>query len=87
QGTMELDNIDSAKKMVQEGFGVALLPQTAVAHELEAGLLRVIEISDARPPRPRLVAIRRRDRGAPAGTVAAFLAAVEEMRPSLAPAA
>ena len=87
QGTMELDNIDSAKKMVQEGFGVALLPQTAVAHELEAGLLRVVEISDARPPKPRLVAIRRRDRGAPAGTVAAFLAAVEEMRPSLAPAA
>ena len=23
---MELDNIDAAKKMVQEGFGVALIP-------------------------------------------------------------
>lgn len=86
QGTMELDNIDSAKKMVQEGFGVALLPRTAVTHELEAGLLLPIEIADARPPRPQLVAIRRRDRGAPAGTLAAFLAAVEDMRPELSPA-
>jgi DNA-binding transcriptional LysR family regulator len=87
QGAMELDNIDSAKKMVQEGFGVALLPETAVTHELEAGILRVVDITDARPPRPRLVAIRRRDRGAPAGTLAAFLAAIEEMRPELGPAA
>jgi DNA-binding transcriptional LysR family regulator len=83
QGEMELDNLDSAKKMVQEGFGVALLPRTAVVQELAAGLLAEVEISDAKPPRPQLVAIRRRDRGVPAGTVAAFLAAVEEMRPEL----
>ena len=44
---MELDNIDAAKKMVQEGFGVALIPYTAVADELDAGLLRRVEIEDA----------------------------------------
>jgi DNA-binding transcriptional LysR family regulator len=86
QGEMELDNLDSAKKMVQEGFGVALLPRTAVRQELEAGLLAEVEISDASPPRPQLVAIRRRDRGVPTGTAAAFLAAVEEMRPELSSA-
>jgi DNA-binding transcriptional LysR family regulator len=82
---MELDNIDAAKKMVQEGLGVALLPQTSVRQELEVGLLAQVEIADAKPPRPQLVAIRRRDRGVPTGTVAAFLAAVEEMQPELSP--
>jgi DNA-binding transcriptional LysR family regulator len=85
QGTMELDNIDAAKKMVQEGLGVALLPQTSVRQELEVGLLRHVEIADAKPPRPQLVAIRRRDRGVPTGTVGAFLATIEEMQPELSP--
>jgi DNA-binding transcriptional LysR family regulator len=73
EGVMELDNIEAAKKMVHEGFGVALLPQTAVAGELEAGTLRDIEIVDAEPVRRRLVAIRRRDR-APSGSTASFFA-------------
>ena len=85
QGTMELDNIDAAKKMVQEGLGVALLPQTSIRQELEVGLLHQVEIADAKPPRHQLVAIRRRDRGVPTGTVGAFLAAVEEMQPELSP--
>ncbi len=85
QGTMELDNIDAAKKMVQEGLGVALLPQTSVRQELEVGLLRQVEISDAKAPRPQLVAIRRRGRGEPTGTVATFLATVAEMQGELSP--
>jgi DNA-binding transcriptional LysR family regulator len=82
-GYMELDNIDAAKKMVQQGFGVALLPHTAVADELEAGTLSEIEIVDAEPVRRQIVAIRRRDRGAPSGTVAAFLSNLREMQPEL----
>jgi DNA-binding transcriptional LysR family regulator len=82
-GVMELDNIDAAKKMVQEGFGVALLPHTAVAEELEAGTLQEVVIADAEAPRREIVAIRRRDGGSPAGTVAAFLTTLEEMRPEL----
>jgi DNA-binding transcriptional LysR family regulator len=80
-GVMELDNIDAAKKMVQEGFGVALLPHTAVADELAAGILREIKITDAEPVRRQIVAIRRRDGGAPAGTVAVFLSTLTEVRP------
>jgi DNA-binding transcriptional LysR family regulator len=83
-GVMELDNIEAAKKMVQEGFGVALLPLTAITAELEVGSLREIEVVDAEPVRRQIVAIRRRDRGAPAGAVASFLGVLGAMRPELA---
>jgi DNA-binding transcriptional LysR family regulator len=80
---MELDNIDAAKKMVQEGFGVALLPQSAVAGELEAGILSRVEVVDAEPVRRQIVAVRRRDGGAPTGAVQAFMATLREMQPEL----
>ena len=83
EAVMELDNIDAAKKMVQEGFGVALLPSTAVAAELEAGALCRIELEDAEPVRRQIVAVRRRDRGTPTGAVQAFLATLRELQPEL----
>jgi DNA-binding transcriptional LysR family regulator len=73
QGVMELDNIDAAKKMVEQGFGVALLPHTSVTDELDAGRLAEVTIRDAQPVRRQIVAIRRRDAGPPVGPVAAFL--------------
>jgi DNA-binding transcriptional LysR family regulator len=72
-GVMELDNIDAAKKMVEQGFGVALLPHTSVAQELSSGTLAEVAIQDAAPVRRQIVAIRRRDAGRPTGTVAALL--------------
>ena len=81
-GVMELDNIDAAKKMVQEGFGVALLPRTAVAGELEAGVLREAAITDAEPVRREIVAIRRRSGGRPSGSMAAFLETLSGYKPS-----
>jgi DNA-binding transcriptional LysR family regulator len=72
-GVMELDNIDAAKKMIEQGFGVALLPHTSVTDELEAGRLAEVAIRDADPVRRHIVAIRRRDSGPPTGAVAAFL--------------
>ena len=83
EGVMELDNIDAAKKMVQEGFGVALIPLTAVADELEAGLLCRVEIEDAEPLRRQIVAVRRRDRSAGGGAAESFLATLREMQPEL----
>src|SRR6186997_348956 len=80
---MELDNIDAAKKMVEQGFGVALLPQTSVADELEAGTLAEVEVVDASPVRRKIVAITRRDAGPPAGQPKAFLATFEEIRDEL----
>ena len=80
---MELDNIDAAKKIVEQGFGVALLPQTSVADELEAGTLAEVEVVDASPVRRKIVAITRRDAGPPAGQPKAFLATFEEIREEL----
>jgi DNA-binding transcriptional LysR family regulator len=83
EGVMELDNIDAAKKMVQEGFGVALIPYTAVADELDAGLLCRVQIEDAEPLRRQIVAVRRRDRTAAGGAAESFLATLREMQPEL----
>jgi DNA-binding transcriptional LysR family regulator len=73
RGLMELDNIEAAKKMVERGLGVSLLPRTAVVREVAAGALRRVELRDAAPMRRQIVAMRRRDAGAPAGLVLAFL--------------
>jgi len=72
-GLMEVDNIDATKKMIEQGLGVALLPQTAVRAELGDGTLRAVRIADASPPRRQIVAIRRRDAGEATGLVAAFM--------------
>jgi len=79
-GVMELDNIDAAKKMVQQGLGVALLPHTAVAAELAAGSLRAVVIAGAEPVRRQIVAIRRRDAGPLSGSAAAFMETLEHVR-------
>lgn len=74
---MELDNIEAAKKMVEEGLGVALLPKVSVARETAAGLLTRVEIIDAPPIRRSIDAIRRKDAGLPGGVVKAFLSELE----------
>ncbi len=73
RGVMELDNIEAAKKMVQRGLGVALLPGTAMTLEVEAGTLCRVQLRDAAPMRRQIVAMRRRDAGEPSGLVKAFL--------------
>ncbi len=70
--TIELDNIEAAKRMVEHRLGVAFLPRTAVIRAVEAGRLCMIEIEDnPRVSRP-IVALRRRD-VPPTGAVDAFL--------------
>ena len=85
---MELDNIESAKKMVQQGLGVALLPLIAVADEFAAGTLGTARIAGTPPLARRVVAIRRRDAGPATGIVAALLAVLPrpETGPAVAPA-
>ena len=70
---MELDNVEAAKKMVQQGLGVALLPRMALAQELRARTLRPVRLIGATLVRRPIVALRRRDAGEPFGPVAAFL--------------
>ncbi len=85
RGVMELDNIDAAKKMVEQGLGVALLPHTAVAAELAAGTLTPIAILGAKPIRRQIVAIRRRDAEPPRGVVAGFYDILSEIDAVLPP--
>ena len=77
RGLMELDSIEAAKKMVERGLGVALLPGTAVAREAAGGTLAVVAMKDAPRMHNSIVAFRRRDAGEPQGVVAAFLELIE----------
>ena len=77
---LELDNIDAAKKMVEQGLGIALLPGSAVRDELRSGALRAVEIAGARPIRHRIVAIRRRSADPPTERARVFLRLLAEER-------
>src|SRR5919107_2803288 len=76
---MELDNFEAAKKMLEEGLGVALLPIVAVARELELGQLASVPILDAGPVHRRMVVIRRNDVGPAGGIASAVLDLLLEM--------
>lgn len=78
EGVMELDNIEAAKHMVQEGLGIALLPRMAVQAELRSRSLIPVRITGAPPLRRPLVAFRRRDAGPAVGAVAGFLETIEQ---------
>jgi DNA-binding transcriptional LysR family regulator len=78
---LELDNIEAAKKMVERGLGVSLVPESTVAAELAAGTLTRIELVDAAPVPREIVAVRRRDAGPPSGAAGLFLEMLAELRP------
>ena len=59
RGVTEVDNIEAAKRMVERGLGVALLPGTAVADALSAGSLREIELVGTATIRRQIVAVER----------------------------
>jgi DNA-binding transcriptional LysR family regulator len=70
---MEMDSIEAAKKMVERGLGVALLPKTAVVREVDSGTLSRVRLRGAPPMYNFIAAFRRRDAGKPEGVVAAFM--------------
>jgi DNA-binding transcriptional LysR family regulator len=76
---MELDNIEAAKKMVEQGMGVALLPRVAVERELALGTLASIGIANAPTIRRPVVAIHRRGPGL-SGPGLAFLELLRQLR-------
>jgi DNA-binding transcriptional LysR family regulator len=76
---MELDNFEAAKRMLEEGLGLALLPRVAVARELELRRLAEVHLTDAGPMARRVAAVRRKDSGPPGGIAGAFLKLLREM--------
>lgn len=58
----EVDTIETAKRMVERGLGLAFLPQLAVGRELQSGKLRTVKLVDAEPLRRSLDVIHPRRR-------------------------
>lgn len=46
---LEVDTIETAKRMVERGLGIAFLPQMAVVNDIREGRLRPVKIVDAEP--------------------------------------
>jgi len=78
RSVMELDNIEAAKKMVEQGLGIALLPEVAVTAEVAAGTLAQVPLEGTSPVRRHIVAVRRRSAGPAPAVVRRFLTAVAE---------
>ncbi|MBI4319533.1 MAG: LysR family transcriptional regulator [Chloroflexi bacterium] len=76
--TMELDTVEAAKKMVEEGIGISLLPRLVVRRELEWGTLKEVPMSDAPAVKRLVYAIYRK--GLDLGQVVqAFLRSIDEV--------
>jgi DNA-binding transcriptional LysR family regulator len=72
---MDLGSIEVLKRFVEIGMGVALVPQVAVAEEVEAGRLHAVEVRDL-PRRAVGLVEHRRRRRSPAA--AAFVDLLKE---------
>ena len=79
RGVMVLDSIDAAKRMVQLGLGIALLPRSALREELDDGSQAAITVVSTAPVRRQIVAIRRRDSGDLSPALAALVRCVQDV--------
>ncbi|MEX0682650.1 MAG: LysR family transcriptional regulator [Dehalococcoidia bacterium] len=59
---MELDSLEATKRMVEEGLGIALVPEVTVQRELKAGLLVRVDLADVEPLRRPIALLYRRNR-------------------------
>jgi LysR family transcriptional regulator, low CO2-responsive transcriptional regulator len=57
---LEVEGIETCKRMVLRRLGLAFLPQLAVTRELDSGKLRAMQITDAEPLHRSLDVIRSR---------------------------
>lgn len=81
RGYLEVDNIDAAKRMVEQRLGIALLPRTSVLAEIGTGRLFPVKITDMAPLKRQIVVARRRDAGEMGLAAAAFLRTLDALRP------
>jgi DNA-binding transcriptional LysR family regulator len=83
QVSLELDNVEAIKRMIEADLGISLLPEVAVRAEAAAGRLVALALSDL-PRSPRRIAlVHRRDKYLPAALRAfAALGQAELRRPA-----
>lgn len=82
RGQLEVDNIDAAKRMVEQRLGIALLPRTSVQAEVGSGRLVPVRVTDMSPVRRRIVVARRRDAGELSPVLSSFLSTLDDLRPT-----
>jgi DNA-binding transcriptional LysR family regulator len=58
-GVIEVDSVDTARRLVARGLGVALLPSTSAVPEFEAGRLAPVGLSDGPVVVRRIIAVER----------------------------
>jgi len=59
---MELDSLEATKRMVEEGLGIAMVPEVTVGRELESGTLVRVAMTDVEPIRRPITLHYRRNR-------------------------
>jgi DNA-binding transcriptional LysR family regulator len=82
-GVIEVDSVDTARRLVTRGLGVAMLPSTAVAADVEAGQLARVELLGVPPIWRRTIAVERPEQSswAPVLTMRELLAQVPTFVP------
>ncbi len=58
-GVIEVDSVDTARRLVARGLGVAWLPSTAAAPEVEAGRLAAVSLAEAALVERRVMVVER----------------------------
>lgn len=79
--SFEMDNVEAAKKIVEKGLGIALLPYVAIERELALGAMKSIQIAESPRLRRELVGIYRKGSGL-GGIAHAFLRLIEDFSSS-----
>jgi DNA-binding transcriptional LysR family regulator len=82
---LEVDSIETAKRMVERGLGVSFLPQMAVGRELRNHKLAIVKVVDADPLRRSLDVVHPRRRPLRAEAIA-FLRMVRDAAYAVQPA-
>ena len=79
RGYLEVDNIDAAKRMVEQRLGIALLPLTSVQAEIGTGRLALVTVADMAPVLRQIVVARRLDAGQPSKIISDFLGTLDDL--------
>ena len=82
-GVIEVDSVDTARRLTERGLGVAFLPSTSAVPEIEEGRLVSVGVSDVALVRRRVVALERAEPStwAPVETMRKLLADVATFVP------
>lgn len=85
-GVIEVDSVDTARRLVERGLGVAFLPATAAVPSIEADRLAAVSLADARPASWRIVSLERVEASAwpPVRTLRRLLGEVASFVPGAA---